>query len=296
MTEPRAIAASHFQVPLWALPAAVLVVAVILVTLRLCVLAVGATLLAALAVGPVVALDAAWRLLEARARVGGSAPDKRRPEGESGLARPMLVAASSTILAIGLWPVIKGLAYAILGVALFIQESDTSFGNFRHFWIALRRGGINWAFHWRWEAWSIARWWLMFGMLTLVLRPRSARPRAGEEPGGSSGGLRRMLNFAPWLIALEIGFLVGTWVGRPHVAPEPGTIFRNESLRVTLQLAVWWTRGLVPSLVVGLAYFRKVLGWRWPASLAGACLLAPAAVALSACWSVYYPRSFILGG
>jgi hypothetical protein len=189
-----------------------------------------------------------------------------------------------TVLLIVLWPVVKeaGLAVGLLrqpGAAISVSMA----------WDHFRRE-ITSLFRWRtycgWEAWSVARWWLLFGVLAMLLP--SGLPREQRW--------RRLMLFAPWIALVDLGFLAAVLVAYPGLVPEPNSLFATWPIRVTEVLAnrIWLIRGVVPSLVGGLVFARAVLGWRWPAAVTLGVVLVPAGLLLSALWTCLFMGSGLL--
>lgn len=159
-----------------------------------------------------------------------------------------------------------------------------------------------WIYLAKWEAWSLARWWLLFGSLTAVWLGASAAIRSVTRTSSNESAqesvtvtVRRFLVFAPWLVLLEVLHLVGVWIYRgANIVPEPGTLFVVAVFSWDLwnwgvwRDELWLVRALLPSAVVSAAYSRSVLRWPWIAAVVGGLLLAPAAITLSIAWSVLY--------
>ncbi|HEX3447208.1 MAG TPA: hypothetical protein VHS97_03090 [Isosphaeraceae bacterium] len=126
-------------------------------------------------------------------------------------------------LVVGLWPVWREAAlevgslapdpWARVNSSVFLQD-----------WRMIARDLDYWKRLWTWEAWSLARWWLLFGLLAIATTPLSRRVRPRVEAA------IRLLRFSPWLIVLEFGYLVGVWIarGKVGVVPEPSTEFASE--------------------------------------------------------------------
>ncbi len=151
--------------------------------------------------------------------------------------------------------------------------------------------------HWKrlcaWEAWSLARWTIVFGLLTWSLALRSRGRLKGADAGADAA--RSLLRFTPWLIVMELGGLLGVWIARGSfdVVPEPSTVFAVFSnmpagLLVPGYLQFWVLRMGLPTVIVGLAYFRTVARWDWRWSGMGAVLLIPVAILVSIFWPCLY--------
>ncbi len=205
------------------------------------------------------------------------------------------IAMASTSMVSLLWPLLRELG---LGVAIWF-----SFGNSQAWRLfeGLPQLLTDTSYLRRlitWELWSVLRWWLLFGTCTAVwaairwtLRwrwPLASAPNYG----------RRLLAFAPWIVVLEIAFLIGVWIVSPLTVPEPSTgfvegIFSWDRWHWDCWKGKFWiVRGLVPLLIVGPVFFRQVLGWRWSYAAAGAACLVPPALALSVAWTVLFRDLF----
>jgi len=240
--------------------------------------------------------DGPWRALAWPRRIGRWLGLGRVDDAPS-LAAGACVAILSSLVVVGLWPILRevGLQFAIASkepelftwerAASSIIECATS----RRYWWRL----------WQWEAWSLSRWWLLFGGIAaawMVIgelagwRRVSHREEASRSPRNASGWptLARLLAFAPWLVLLEMTFLVGVWISSPNTVPEPSTgfvvgIFSWDLWHWDCWLnREWLIRGAIPSLVVGYVFFRQVTAWPRSAAAIGAMALIPVAIA----WSV----------
>jgi hypothetical protein len=197
----------------------------------------------------------------------------------------MVFALIVTLLLIALWPIIKevGLVVSVL-ISSGGPPPGAQLG--QQLWREL-----TWPFRWRtycgWEAWSVARWWLLFGALAMALPSNLPREQR----------FRRLMLFAPWIALLEIGYLVGVWFVRPTIVPEPNTLFATWPISVTevLTNSYWLARGALPTLAVGLVFARAVLTWPWPASATLAMILVPTALLFSALWTWLFMASGLLG-
>ena len=199
--------------------------------------------------------------------------------------RAMTFALAVTVLLIALWPVVKE-----VGLAIGLLMAPGAGNSISMVWEYFRRE-ITSPFRWRtycgWEAWSVARWWLLFGALAMLLPSRLPREQRW----------RRLMLFAPWIALLEIGFLVGVLVAFPGIVPEPNTLFTTWPIhaRQVLTDEVWLTRGVVPTLAAVLVFARAVLGWRWPATVLLGVVLVPAGLLLSAVWTWLFMATGVLG-
>jgi hypothetical protein len=187
-------------------------------------------------------------------------------------------------LIVGLWPIWREGARD-LGVLLTSPWVQPEYAPISSEWQFIAHDIQYWKGIWSWEAWSLARWWLLFGLLTLVTVRLSRRERPASEAAIA------LLRFSPWLIVLEFGYLVGVWLARRSVGimPEPSTTFASDwEIRmygVLRYVPFWLRRGGLPSLIVGLAFFRMVPGWRWVAAVVGSIVLVPVALGLSMLWA-----------
>ncbi len=187
-------------------------------------------------------------------------------------------------LLVGLWPVWREVALNVGSLATD-PRPRANISVVLQDWRMIAHDLAYWKRLWTWEAWSLARWWLLFGLLAIATTPlsRRARPRAEAAI--------RLLRFSPWLIVLEFGYLVGVWIarGKVGVVPEPSTEFASEwgfrKYGILFYVPFWLTRGGLSSFVVGLAFFRIVPGWRWVEAIVGSLALVPVAVGLSMFWS-----------
>jgi hypothetical protein len=214
------------------------------------------------------------------------------------LATSGVVALASTLVLIGLWPVLReaGCSFSLLSLQPIAFTREDAYSSMVE---AFSSGGY-WLRLWKWEAWAVGRWWLLFGGLTLgwLAAALPFRQQLNLEPPSSM--LARLLAFAPWLIVLEVCFLIGIWVSTPNVVPEPSTgfvvgIFSWQLWHWDCWLnREWLVRGALPSLAAGCVFFAGVLRWRWPAALLAAILLIPIALWLSVACTVAYQNGWPL--
>ncbi len=210
---------------------------------------------------------------------------------EPSLAVGAAVAAVSMITLIGLWPAVRefGLAFSMLSAHLneaawrYLQDIYSMVAD-QELWTRL----------WSWELWAVGRWWLLFGTLTLLwLTISLVRSREARMPH-MLNTLARLLAFAPWLIVLEMTFLIGVWLHSSNTVPEPSTgfvvgIFSWDLWHWDCWLnREWLIRGAVPTMVVGYMFFTQVLRWRWPLAVVAAVLLVPVALWLSIAGTVAF--------
>ncbi|MGD9722811.1 MAG: hypothetical protein AB7O59_15865 [Pirellulales bacterium] len=157
------------------------------------------------------------------------------------------------------------------------------------------------------EAWSISRWWVLFGLLTVAggLTARyasSANSAATSRPAAppAHSALHRFLAFVPWFAALEFGLLTMSWLLHPYDFPQPNALFEpGETSGANLMgwqeslSAYWWQRTWLPTCLVGFVFFRRVLNFdRWWALILSLALV-PAAISLSVIWSWLYLASYL---
>ena len=203
----------------------------------------------------------------------------------------LATAVASTLVLVLAWQAVREWSlvagdFAVTGGAGWTRES------IRRDWHAVAHIGY-WRRLWTWEAWSLSRWWVFFdGLTVLVLLDRGLRGGPGGR-GRCGLTLQRLLRFTPWLIVLELGFLVGVYYARRAigVVPEPGTFFTTLRYRPTLFAMpppFWMDRSTVPLLIVATAYFRSVARWPWVVSLACSAVLVPAGILLSMYWSAMF--------
>ena len=229
------------------------------------------------------------------------------------LAAAALVAVISTLVVVGLWPVIRevGLQFSLAAYRsdIFSLESarrsmTEAFASSRY-WLRL----------WQWELWSLGRWWLLFGGMlglwlvaswrmlpasepTLAASPTTVVPAPVLESQRWTSALARYLGFAPWLVVLEMAFLIGVWIREPSVVPEPSTgfvvgIFAWDLWHWDCWLdRAWLVRGAIPALLAGYVFFTQVIRWPRPAALLAAVILVPIALLLSVACTVAYQHGF----
>jgi hypothetical protein len=211
-------------------------------------------------------------------------------DGGPSLAAGAAVAIISTLVVVGLWPLLRevGLwfaltttqpeAYNLADAAHSILECVTS----SRYWVRL----------WQWELWSLGRWWILFGGMTALWLAARA-PFSWRTKGDDSARvIARLLAFAPWLVVLETTFLIGVWISSPVTVPEPSTgfvvgIFSWDLWHWDCWLdREWLVRGAVPTLIAGCVFFARVLRWPWPAAVIAAICLIPVALLLSVACTV----------
>ena len=146
----------------------------------------------------------------------------------AGAAQPPLfrsavpLAVVSTLVLVILWPYLREFG---LAVSMMISEGVvsgwpilTAIPNI------LTDHGRQWRVC-RWEAWAMLRWWLLFGAWATLWLIASwpLQTRCKLEPPADC--YRRFFAFAPWIVLLELLFLVGVWIDSHNTVPEPSTGF-----------------------------------------------------------------------
>jgi hypothetical protein len=212
------------------------------------------------------------------------------------LGEGFLVAAIYSLTLVGLWPVLREIG---LQISMSTLHSDGStLGSAWYSIVDAIGSGRYWLRLITWEMWSLGRWWLLFGLLTLlVLIVSHAVSRPGRRLSWEET-ISRWLAFAPWLVVLEMAFLIGVWVRSPNTVPEPSTgfvvgIFNWGLWHWDAWLdRGWLVRGVLPTIVVASVYFVQVARWPWWAALVAAILLVPVALLLSIATTVAYSHGF----
>jgi hypothetical protein len=239
-------------------------------------------------------IDDCWRWQPSDARQGGITEWPVRvfrflglshAAGGPSLAAGATVAIISTLVLVGLWPMLRevGLWFAIAAnepKIFSLEDAARSIGE-------CATSGRYWFRLWQWELWSVGRWWILFGGV-LVLWLAARAPFSTRASGESwTCALARLLAFAPWLAVLEMTFLIGVWMRSPSTVPEPSTgfvvgIFSWDLWHWDCWLdREWLVRGAVPTLAAGYVFFARVLRWNWLAAAMAAILLVPVAIWLS---------------
>lgn len=212
------------------------------------------------------------------------------------LREGLLIAALYSLTLVVLWPALREIGLQI-SMSTFHSGGWSLAWAWQSFLEAVGSGGY-WLRLIQWEAWSLGRWWLLFGALTIVVlllsRITSGLARRLSWPAT----LSRFLAFAPWLVALEMAFLIGVWIRCPNTVPEPSTgfvvgIFNWGLWHWDAWLDPGWlARGALPTLVVASVFFVQVTRWPGWLSLMAAALLVPAALLLSIAATVAYSHGF----
>jgi len=231
----------------------------------------------------------------------------------NGIGWPLSVTCFVTVLLIAAWSIVRDTAL-VAGLRLTMPElgrrPEWPFPITAQQYPHIKRLA-------GWEAWSLFRWWLLFGGVTRLLvagraggmggaggpaTRRGGQQEDGEGSRSSAEASKRLLWFFPWLIVMELGQLGGVWLlfGGFGIIPEPSTMFAAWdpgsgslglplTIFVTLTVFVYWVgRSTIPTLVVGTAFFRGVGRWSWRRAFVGALRLIPAAALLSSIWSALY--------
>lgn len=195
----------------------------------------------------------------------------------------LIIAFTCTVVTSLLWALLRELG---LTVSLTLSEG-LSAGKHEFQLIPLFRGRLT-----QWEFYAILRWWCFFGLLTAVwlVVAWPLRYRWNLEP--MSACVRRLLAFAPWLVVLEIAFLIGIWTRSANVVPEPSTLFAEGIFSWNLwhwdcwKGADWINRGMVPTFAIATLFYSYALRWRWAPAIAAAACSVPLALMLSVAWSL----------
>jgi hypothetical protein len=104
--------------------------------------------------------------------------------------------------------------------------------------------------------------------------------------------------FAPWLLVLEVTFLIGVWIKLPILVPEPSTgfvvgIFSWDLWHWDCWIDHGWLiRGAIPTFIAGCVFFGRVLNWHWLVAMVAAVILVPIALTLSVACTVAYQNGF----
>lgn len=218
----------------------------------------------------------------------GLCPRENGPSLIAGLATGII----STVTLVGLWPAIREIG---------LMMSPTSTQSVSETWqnalqgvpVAFSRIRY-WPRLWKWEIWSLGRWWLMFGVIVLSWLAISLPCNRGQYIHRTSRTLARFLAFAPWFIVLELAFLIGVWIESPNTVPEPSTIFVVGIFSWDLWHwdcwldRGWLIRGAIPTFIAGVVFFAAVFRWWWVLSAIAAIILVPVALLLSVACTVAY--------
>jgi hypothetical protein len=212
----------------------------------------------------------------------------------------LLIAALYSLTLVGLWPALREIGLQI-SMSTFHSGGWTLTSAWQSFAEAIASGGY-WLRLIKWETWSLGRWWLLFGLLTLlVLDLSQLESRLFSRTGWRLPvveTIARWLAFAPWLVALEMAFLIGVWIRSPNTVPEPSTGFVVGIFNWSLWHwdawldRGWLVRGAVPTIIVASVFFVQVTRWHWWEALLAAILLVPVALLLSIATTVAYQHGF----
>src|SRR5262245_47135200 len=203
----------------------------------------------------------------------------------------MLIAFSCTVVLSLLWPFMREFG---LGLALMMFHGvSQGLPILAEIPKLMSDGKFVWRLF-RWEFFSLMRWWILFGSLATLWVAVTWPLRKRFNFDSAAQCFSRLLAFAPWLVVIETAFLVGVWTNSPNTVPEPSTHFVEGVFSWDLwhwdcwQGAVWMSRGFIPTLVVMALFFRSVLRWPWLFAGASAACSIPLALLLSVAWSVLY--------
>jgi len=210
------------------------------------------------------------------------------------LLASLATAIISTITLIGLWPLLREIGLTLALFAWQPMAVNYTWANAGSSMSEAFSSGGYWQRLWQWEAWSVGRWWLLFGIVLLVWLAVSTPLRRWFRTESVASAVARFLDFAPWIIVLELAFLIGVWIESPNTVPEPSTgfvvgIFSWDLWHWDCWLnRGWLIRGAFPTLVAGAVFFAGVLRWRWPVAVVAALVLIPIAILLSIASTVAY--------
>ena len=223
-----------------------------------------------------------------RSRMLGLRPRLEQPSLKTGIQISFVTMASLIVL----WPVMRDLALVLnLSIVWGVSEAWAwarlnflkSLGSFDY----LTR-------QWTWELWSLCRWWILFGLITIAWSFVSFPFQKLRVRRYGSQLIARLLCFAPWIVVLEISYVFGVWIGGTVTVPEPNTGFvvgifdwelwhwncwRDEQ---------WLRRAAIPTILVGYMFFRVVLHWWRVPSAIFSILLVPVAICLSIATTVAF--------
>jgi hypothetical protein len=218
----------------------------------------------------------------------------------AGAAQPPLfrsaipLAVVSTLVLVILWPYLREFG---LAVSVMISEGVVSgWPILTAIPSILTDHGRQWRVC-RWEAWAMLRWWLLFGAWATLWLVTSWPLRTRRKLESPVDCYRRFFAFAPWIVVLELLFLVGVWIDSHNTVPEPSTGFVEGIFSWGLwrwdcwKGAVWITRGWLPTWIIASIFARYVLRWRWAPAVVSAACAVPIALDLSVAWTVWYSHA-----
>ncbi len=217
-----------------------------------------------------------------------------QPEKPPSLAAGLATALISSMVLVGLWPLIRAIGQPLSLVTLQTTKEGFTWVDATHSMMTVFSPGKHWVQIWQWEAWSLSRWWLLFGALVLAWLAVSAPFKRWLKTERASSTLARFLAFAPWFILLEVVYLIGVWIACPRIASEPSSgfvvgIFSWDMWYWDCWLdRGWLIRGALPTFVTASVFFVEVLRWRWPYAVVAALVLVPIGLMLSVACSVAY--------
>lgn len=211
--------------------------------------------------------------------------------GTPSLAAGLITALISSVVIVGLWRVIREIG---LWMSVFTFSSEYRTWEYAEFIVQALVESNYWVVIWKWEMWSLGRWWLLFGAIALVWLAVSLPFHRSQLVSHITHTLARLLAFAPWLIFLEVAFLIGVWIESPDTVPEPSTgfvvgIFSWDLWHWDCWLdRGWLIRGALPTFVAGVMFFTSVLRWGRVASVIAAIILIPISLMLSVACTVAF--------
>jgi hypothetical protein len=215
-----------------------------------------------------------WPVLRHPLRTLELAADRRRVTGRRAVLFALVVSAA----VVAVWPAIfwgSELAFAAPGWlrhprelqegVLYVWQNDV-----------VRRP--LYVLIWKWEAWSVLRWWLFFLAACAVATERRERRAMW----------RRLLLFSPWIGVLDLLLALGALA--QGAAPEPYNVWATVTWwqRDLWSLSAWpaWRyRMAMAMLPVGWIFMRSVTRWRPLGAGIAAALFVPAAIYLSILWT-----------
>lgn len=206
------------------------------------------------------------------------------------LTRALWIAVIHSATIVGLWPLLSELSIEVMN--RFRQQADLFTWPIEMWQLPASLSSPE---YWKHvallEAWSLTRWWLLFGALALGYYLLARRQRPGIEYDGWTL-LRRVLLFAPWLVALETGYLVGLSV--LDNLPIPLVVLLaplvDDLPSAVWPLRVWVIGGVLPTVVAGVVFFRLCLECTWSPCIYATVVFVPVALCLSALWTALYVR------
>jgi hypothetical protein len=114
---------------------------------------------------------------------------------ERGFARGLGLSLLVDAMLVGLWPVWRAVALDV-GLLATNSAARANISVVLQEWSMLARDLAYWKRLWTWEAWSLARWWLVFGLLSIVTTLLLA-------PSGLLEPLASVLREPPWWLSIR---------------------------------------------------------------------------------------------